>query len=90
MGGKKRRSEITPSTSSMMSRPTVAKVVHLQLAIAFAAHRLCTLHLHTSHDKPCDVTVVDANNYVREEDERKTEKAKIENNHNRILIESRK
>lgn len=27
-----------------------------QLAIAFAAHLLCALHLQTSHDKPCDVT----------------------------------
>lgn len=36
--------------------PTDANVVHLQFDIAFAAHLLCTLNLHTSHDKPCDVT----------------------------------
>jgi hypothetical protein len=45
-----------PSISSIISLPTLAKVVHLQLAIALAAHFLCTLHLHTSHDKPCEVT----------------------------------
>lgn len=27
-----------------------------QFATAFAAHRLCALHLHTSHDNPCEVT----------------------------------
>lgn len=48
--------KLTPSASSIISRPTVASVVHLQFAIALAAHRLCTLHLHTSHDRPCDVT----------------------------------
>lgn len=47
---------LTPSTSSIISLPIVAKVVHLQFAIALAAHRLWTLHLHTSHDRPCDVT----------------------------------
>lgn len=55
----------------MMSRPTVAKVVHLQLAIAFAAHRLCTLHLHTSHDKPCDVTVDDAMKKMKEKQKKR-------------------
>lgn len=29
-----------------------------QFAIAFAAHLLCALHLHTSHDSPCDVTEI--------------------------------
>lgn len=44
--------KLTPSASSIISRPIVANVVHLQFAIAFAAHRLCTLHLHTSHESP--------------------------------------
>lgn len=30
-----------------------------QFAIALAAHRLCALHLQTSHDNPCDVTEID-------------------------------
>lgn len=47
---------LTPSASSIISRPTVASVVHLQFAIALAAHRLCTLHLHTSHESPWAVT----------------------------------
>lgn len=47
---------LTPSLSSIISLPTVANVVHLQFAIAFTAHLLCTLHLQTSHDRPCDVT----------------------------------
>lgn len=45
-----------PSGSSMISFPTLANVVHLQFDIALAAHRLCTLNLHTSHDRPCEVT----------------------------------
>lgn len=36
--------------------PIDAKVVHLQFDIAFAAHRLWTLNLQTSHDNPCEVT----------------------------------
>lgn len=45
-----------PSTSSIISFPTLANVVHLQFDIALAAQRLCTLNLHTSHDSPWDVT----------------------------------
>lgn len=45
-----------PSGSSMISFPTLAKVVHLQFDIALAAHRLCTLNLHTSHERPWEVT----------------------------------
>jgi hypothetical protein len=45
-----------PSTSSIISLPTLANVVHLQFDIAFAAQRLCTLNLHTSQESPCDVT----------------------------------
>lgn len=33
-----------------------AKVVHLQLFIAFALHLLCTLYLQTSQLKPWEVT----------------------------------
>lgn len=40
----------------MISFPTLANVVHLQLLIAFATQRLCTLHLHTSQLNPCEVT----------------------------------
>lgn len=48
--------DVTPSSSSMMSLPTLASVVHLQLLIALAAQRLCALNLHTSQLSPCDVT----------------------------------
>lgn len=63
MNRRHKHTRFTPSTSSMISRPTVANVVHLQLAIAFAAHRLCTLHLHTSQERPCEVTVIEENGY---------------------------
>lgn len=39
-----------------MSLPMLARVVHLQLLMAFVEHRLCTLHLQTTQLKPCDVT----------------------------------
>lgn len=45
-----------PSGSSIISFPTLANVVHLQFDIALAAHLLCTLNLHTSHERPWDVT----------------------------------
>lgn len=47
---------VTPWLSSIMSFPTLANVVHLQLLIALSTHLLCTLHLHTSQLYPCDVT----------------------------------
>lgn len=53
-----------PSTSSIISFPTLANVVHLQFAIAFAAQRLCTLNLHTSHERPCDVTPESASRHT--------------------------
>lgn len=46
----------TPCLSSIISLPTLANVVHLQLLIVFATQRLCTLHLHTSQLRPCEVT----------------------------------
>jgi hypothetical protein len=49
---------LTPSSSSMMSLPTLASVVHLQLLMALTAHRLCDLNLQTSQLNPCDVTPV--------------------------------
>lgn len=49
---------LTPSSSSMMSLPTLANVVHLQLLMALTAHRLCDLNLQTSQLNPCDVTPV--------------------------------
>lgn len=51
---------LTPSDSSMISFPIEAKVVHLQLLIAFAAHLLCTLHLQTSQLSPWLVTPLSA------------------------------
>lgn len=48
----------TPSWSSMISFPMDAKVVHLQLFIAFALHLLCILYLQTSQLKPWEVTPV--------------------------------
>ena len=42
----------------MMSFPTLANVVHLQLLMALTAQRLCDLNLHTSQLSPCDVTPV--------------------------------
>lgn len=45
-----------PSGSSIISFPTLAKVVHLQFDIALAAQRLCTLNLQTSHERPWEVT----------------------------------
>ena len=41
----------TPSSSSIISRPMAANVVHLQLLLALAAHRLCALNLHTTNSK---------------------------------------
>lgn len=38
---------LTPSSSSMMSFPIEAKVVHLQLLVALTAQRLWALNLHT-------------------------------------------
>lgn len=48
----------TPSWSSMISFPMDAKVVHLQLFIAFGLHLLCTLYLQASQLKPWEVTPV--------------------------------
>lgn len=53
-----------PSGSSMISFPTLANVVHLQFDIAFAAHRLWTLNLHTSQESPCDVTPESASRHT--------------------------
>lgn len=53
-----------PSGSSMISLPTLANVVHLQLEMALAAHRLCTLNLHTSQESPCDVTPESASRHT--------------------------
>ena len=49
---------LTPSSSSMMSLPTLASVVHLQLLMALTAQRLWDLNLQTSQLSPCDVTPV--------------------------------
>lgn len=38
---------LTPSSSSMISLPMDASVVHLQLLVALTAQRLCALNLHT-------------------------------------------
>lgn len=53
-----------PSGSSMISFPTLANVVHLQFDIALAAHRLWTLNLHTSHERPWDVTPDNASRHT--------------------------
>jgi hypothetical protein len=50
------KKSFTPSSSSMMSLPTLANVVHLQLLMALTAHLLCDLNLQTSQLNPCDVT----------------------------------
>lgn len=55
-----------PSGSSMISFPILANVLHLQLLMAFAAHRLWTLNLHTSHERPCEVTPVNASRHTLE------------------------
>lgn len=57
-----------PSMSSIISLPTLANVVHLQFDIAFAAHRLCTLNLHTSQEKPWDVTPERASRHTFEQE----------------------
>jgi len=46
----------TPSSSSIISLPMLARVVHLQLLMALIAHCLCTLYLQTSQLSPWDVT----------------------------------
>lgn len=43
--------EPTPSSSSMMSFPMEASVVHLQLLVARTAHRLWALNLHTVREQ---------------------------------------
>lgn len=48
----------------MISFPTLANVVHLQLDIALAAQRLCTLNLQTSQDSPCEVTPDNASRHT--------------------------
>lgn len=40
---------LTPSSSSIMSLPIAAKVVHLHVLWAFTAHRLWALNLHTEN-----------------------------------------
>jgi hypothetical protein len=50
------KKSFTPSSSSMISLPTLANVVHLQLLMALTAHLLCDLNLQTSQLNPCDVT----------------------------------
>lgn len=40
--------QLTPSSSSMISVPMEAKVVHLQLLVALTAQRLCALNLQTA------------------------------------------
>lgn len=39
---------LTPSSSSMISTPMEARVVHLQLFVALTAQRLCALNLQTA------------------------------------------
>lgn len=39
---------LTPSSSSMISVPMEARVVHLQLLVALTAQRLCALNLQTA------------------------------------------
>lgn len=39
---------LTPSSSSMISMPMEARVVHLQLFVALTAQRLCALNLQTA------------------------------------------
>lgn len=56
--------KIFPSWSSMISLPTLARVVHLQLAIDLAAHRLCTFDLQTSQASPCEVTPDNASRHT--------------------------
>src|SRR5258705_12001611 len=47
---------LTPSAPSMMSFPTEASVVHLQLASDLDAHLLCALALQISQLRPAKVT----------------------------------
>jgi len=42
---------LTPSSSSMISFPIEANVVHLQLLVALTAHLLWALNLHTAREK---------------------------------------
>lgn len=43
--------KLTPSSSSMISFPMEARVVHLQLLVARTAQRLWALNLHTEKHK---------------------------------------
>lgn len=43
---------LTPSSSSMISVPMEASVVHLQLLVALTAQRLCALNLQTAQGGP--------------------------------------
>lgn len=45
----------TPSSSSRMSFPMEASVVHLQLLVARTAHRLWALNLHTVREQTRDL-----------------------------------
>ena len=67
----------------MMSLPTLASVVHLQLLMALTAQRLCDLNLHTSQLRPCDVTP--GKDHTQKKNKKKTAENSINNYSEQII-----